>query len=142
MPTTKTHGKLTAIFWKETGGSFVDLSGSSRQVTVSESSSEIDTTTRDDMIANTTSQLAGPPSRTVTLNGLDTTPANSRTWHDSALGDTGTLLMYPLGTGSSKPYEYADGVLLEQTYESPFDGPATWSLNWRLNTDLTDATTP
>jgi hypothetical protein len=140
MASTKYHGKLTAVFWKETGGAFVDVSGSSRQFGIQQQGNEIDVSTRDDKNEDATQYLVDVPGRTASLNGLDTTPAASRTWRTISIGDTGQLLWYPLGTGASKPYEYADGTVTQSSYQSPHDNAATWDLAWRLNTAITEAT--
>lgn len=140
-PTTKYHGKLTAVFWRETGGSFIDVSGASRQFGVEQSGNEIDVSTRDDKNADATQYLVDVPGRTATLAGLDTTPAASRVWHDINIGDTGTLLWYPLGTsGTGKPYEYGDATVTKANYASPHDNAATWDLAWRINTALGSGT--
>lgn len=140
MAGIKYHGKLTAVFWKETGGSFVNISGASRQFSVPQQANEIDVSTRDDKNEDATQYLVDTPGRTATLAGLDTTPQASRTWEDIDIGDTGTLLWYPLGTGASKPYRFADGVVTQSQYDSPHDNAATWNLAWRLNTAITKAT--
>lgn len=133
-PTTKYHGRATAVFWKETGGSFVDLSGSSRQFATTQAGQSIDVSTRDDKNADTRQKLVDTPERGATLGGLDTTPHASRVWHDIEIGETGTLLWYPLGTsGTGKPYEYADATVTKSDYASPYDNAATWDLAWEFN---------
>jgi hypothetical protein len=140
MASTKYHGKVTAVYWKESGGSFVDVSGASRQFGIDQSGNEIDVSTRDDKNADATQYLVDVPGRTATLAGLDTTPHASRVWHDLHIGDTGQLLWYPLGVGASKPYEYGDASVTKATYSSPHDNAATWDLAWRINTAIAEGT--
>jgi hypothetical protein len=140
MASTKAHGKTTAVFWKKTGEStYANISGSSRQFGFEESAQEQDVSTRDDLNENATQYLVGVPGRTATLAGLDTTPAASRVWRTIKNGETGSLLWYPLGTGSTRPYEFAEGVVTKDTYGSPHDNAATWDLAWRLNTAISEA---
>jgi hypothetical protein len=101
MANDKYHGKDTIIFWIPTGGAAINLTGSSRNVEIDEKGTSIDVSTRDDLVANTRQKIADIPDRTFTTSGLDTTPSASRTWRTIAVGDTGSLLMYPLGSTGS-----------------------------------------
>jgi hypothetical protein len=128
----KYHGKLTAVYWQETGGSLVDISGTSRQFDVQQQGNEIDVSTRDDKNADATQYLVDTPGRTATLAGLDT--KNARQWDDIDIGDTGQLLWYPYGTGAGKPYRYGQATVTQANYGSPHDNAANWNLAWRINT--------
>lgn len=135
MATTKYHGKNSAIIWRKTGGSAVDLSGSSRKIGLQEQASDIDVSTRDDAIANQQATLVGVPSRTATVEGLDTTPQSSRTWRTGiAIGDAGQLAIYPEGTGSGKYYELMDATVQNTNFDSPHDNAASWKLDWKVTT--------
>jgi hypothetical protein len=138
MPTTKYHGKNSALIYKKTGGSAVDLSGSSRSIELDEQASEIDVSTRDDAVANSEAVLTGIPKRKLDIEGLDTTPQASRTWHDIALGDVGVACVYPNGTGSGAYYESMNVTALGSNYKSPHDGPATWKVSWKVTSDPAD----
>src|SRR5689334_4312351 len=100
MSTTKYNAKVSVIMYAAAVDTAptVDLSGSSREITVDESGNTQDVSTRDDYLANSTAFLSFPPSRTVGVNGIDTTPNSSRTWHNIAVGDAGRVAVYPLGS--------------------------------------------
>jgi hypothetical protein len=141
-PTVKYHGKDTLIFWIPAVGAAIDLTGSSRSIEIDEKGNSIDVSTRDDLQANTRQKLADIPDRTWNAGGLDTTPGSSRKWRTIAVGDTGSLLMYPLGsTGSGKPVEKATAVILGRNYSSPHDNAASWKLDGELTSDIADTVT-
>lgn len=120
----------------------IDLSGSSRQTDVNQQASEQDVSTRDDVEANSTAYLPGPPQRTVQHQGLDTTPKASRTWHNIKIGDSGRVAVYPLGSApSGMPYEIGNVICLQSNYSSPHDNAAKWDINWRVNGIWQDGTT-
>lgn len=140
--TTKYHGKDLLIFWIPTGSAAINLSGSSRSVEIDEKSSSIDVSTRDDLVANQRQKLADIPDRTWNAGGLDTTPGTSRLWRTIAPGDTGSLLMYPLGsTGTGKPVETATGIVNGRNFSSPHDNAATWKLDGELTSAIAATTT-
>ena len=139
MASEKYHGKLTAVYWTETGGSQVDISGTSRQFGVSQQGNEIDVSTRDDKNEDATQYLVDTPGRTATLAGLDT--KNARQWDDIEVSDTGRLLWYPYGTGASRPYRYGQATVTTANYDSPHDNASNWNLAWRINTAIGKGTT-
>jgi hypothetical protein len=134
MASEKYHGKLTAVYWKETGGSLVDISGTSRQFAVQQQGNEIDVSTRDDKNADATQYLVDTPGRNATLAGLDT--KNAREWDDIDIGDSGLLLWYPYGAAAGAPYRYGAAVVTQANYSSPHDNAAGWDLAWRINTAI------
>lgn len=142
MPTTKYHGKTTVILYAATVDTAptVDLSGSSRTISLQEQGNEIDVTTRDDAVANATASLSTPPSRTISLQGLDTTPDSSRDWNDINVQDEGRVAIYPFGTGSSAPYEIGNVICTNRNYDSPYDNAATYQVDWRVNGTWTKGT--
>lgn len=134
MASEKYHGKTTVIYWTETGGSQVNISGTSRQFDVSQQGNEIDVSTRDDKNEDATQYLTDTPGRTATLAGLDT--KNARDWDDIDIGDGGQLLWYPYGTAAGAPYRYGAAVCTQANYSSPHDNAATWNLQWRINSAI------
>lgn len=136
MPSQKYRGQGTVLLYAAAvdAAPTIDLSGSSRTIEVQEQGNEIDTTTRDDLVAGGTSSLASSPSRTINLQGLDTTPKASRTWHNVKVGDLGRVAVYPLGSSpSGLPYEIGNVVATNRNYASPHDNAATWQVQWKVN---------
>lgn len=144
MATTKYHGKNTVIMYASTVDTAptVDLSGSSRTITVNQQGNEIDVSTRDDFLADATAYLTNPPQRSVQLQGLDSTPQNSRTWAGIDVGDTGRVAVYPLGSSpTGLPYEIGNVVCTQSNYQSPHDNAATYDVQWRVSGPWADGTT-
>lgn len=141
-PSVKYHGKDTLLFWIPTGGAAIDLTGSSRSIEVDEKGNSIDVSTRDDLQANTRQKLADIPERTFNAGGLDTTPGSSRKWRTIKVGDTGSMLIYPMGTGTTGlPVEKAAAVILGRNFNSPHDNAAAWKLNGEYTSDIADTVT-
>jgi hypothetical protein len=144
MATTKYRGQQTVIMYAPTidTAPTIDLSGSSRTIEVQEQGNEIDVSTRDDLIEGGQASLSTPPSRTINLQGLDTTPKASRTWHNIKVGDTGRAAVYPLGSSpSGLPYEIGNVVATNRNYSSPHDNAATYQVQWKVNGAWTEGTT-
>jgi hypothetical protein len=144
MATTKYHGKQTVLMYAATVNTAptVDLSGSSRTISVNEQGQEIDVSTRDDLVADSTAYLTNPPQRSVQLQGLDTTPQNSRTWDSIDVGDTGRVAVYPLGSSpTGSPYQIGNVVCTQSNYSSPHDNAATYDVQWRVSGTWLDGTT-
>ena len=131
-PSVKYHGKNTYVLWAPTVNTapYIDISGSSRQVSIQEQAQSIDTTTRDDARENATSQLSTSPTRTVSVNGLDTTPGSSREWHKIKVQGEGTLAVYPNGKDSGAPYEMGNVVCNNRNFDSPYDNTPTYQLDF------------
>lgn len=141
---TKYRGQQTVMLYAaaENTAPTVDLSGTSRTIEVQEQGNEIDTTTRDDLVAGGQSSLATSPARTINAQGLDTTPTASRTWHGIAVGDLGRTAVYPYGTATGAVYEIGNVVCTTRHYNSPHDGAATWQLNFKVNGAWTNGVVP
>lgn len=142
-PTTKYHGKDTVILYAAAVDTAptINLSGSSRTIEIQEQGQEQDTTTRDDLLEGGSSAQPGATNRTINLQGLDTTPAASRTWHDVKVGDAGRVAVYPHGLGASKPYEIGNVVATNRNYSSPHDNAASYQVQWRVQGAWTPGTT-
>jgi hypothetical protein len=138
--TTKYLGSAALAFWIPTGGAAINLTGPSRSNEWDEKGSSIDVSTRDDKQAGAKAKLADAPDRTFSIEGLDTTPLASRLWRTIKVGDTGSFLEYPLGSGSGSPVEVAAGVITGRNFKTPFDNAATWKLDADLNTAWADTT--
>ena len=144
MTTTKYHGKAAVLLYAAAFDTAptVDLSGSSRTIEVDESGQEQDVSTRDDKVANGTAYLADAPQRAVNLDGLDTTPSNTRTWHNVKVADSGRVAVYPLGSSpTGLPYEIGNAVCTKRNLSSPHDNAAKYQLSWRISGAWTDGTT-
>ncbi len=144
MTTTKYHGKYTVLLYAATINTAptIDMSGTSRSVEVQEQGQDIDVSTRDDLLLDSTAYLVGPPQRSVQLQGLDTTPAASRTWHNVSIGDVGRVAVYPYGSSpSGQPYEIGNVTCTNRTYTSPHDNAATYNVQWRVTGPWTAGTT-
>lgn len=144
MATEKYHGKNTVVLYAATVNvaPTINLSGTSRSVEVDEQANEIDVSTRDDFLEDATQFLTGPPGRTVQLQGMDTTPHNTRTWASVDLGDAGRVAVYPLGSSpTGLPYEIGNVKCIGSKYSSPHDNGANWTINWRVSGPWTDGTT-
>ena len=144
MATTKYSGSGTVLLYGAAAGTAptVDLSGSSRNIQVDEQGKEQEVSTRDDVVANSTAYLSGPPERTVSIDGLDTTPSASRTWHNVNVGDAGRVAVYPLGSSpSGLPYQIGNVIATNSSYDSPHDNAAKWTVKWRVNGVWTSGTT-
>lgn len=141
MATQKYLGSAALMFWIPTGGAAIDLTGASRTFEWDEKGATIDVSTRDDKQANAKAKLADAPDRTFSASGLDTTPGSSRAWRTINIGDTGRMLMYPLGSVGTKPFEFADGVISGRNFSSPYDNAATWKLDGELSTAFTQGST-
>lgn len=138
----KYHGMLTKLLYAAAVDTAptVDLSGTSRTIEVDEQGSEQDTSTREDLLLNATSYLSGPPGRTVNLDGLDTRPVSSRTWHNVKVGDQGRVAVYPYGMSASSPYEIGNVTCTARNYNSPHDNAAKYTVKWRVNGAWTEGT--
>jgi len=135
-PTVKYNGAASALLYVGTINTAptIDLSGSSRQITIDESGKEQEASTRDDVIANATAYLSGPPERSVGISGLDTTPSASRTWAAIDVGDAGRVAVYPLGSSpTGLPYRIGNVIATKSNYDSPHDTAAKWQVSWRVN---------
>lgn len=141
MALTKYLGSGALMFWIPTGGAAIDLTGSSRTFEWDEKGASIDVSTRDDKVANAKAKLADAPDRTFSASGLDTTPGTTRLWRTINIGDTGTMLMYPLGSTGTKPFEFAAGVITGRNFSSPYDNAATWKLDGDLTSAFTAGST-
>jgi hypothetical protein len=143
MASVKYHGKNTVVLYAASPNTAptINLSGSSRTVSVNQQGQEQDVSTRDDFIEDATQYLTNPPQRTIQLQGLDTTPANSRTWNDVDVGDQGRVAVYPFGSGANSPYEIGNVVCTQSNYSSPHDNAATWDIQWRISGPWTKGTT-
>jgi hypothetical protein len=134
--TTKFNGSAAVLLYVGTVNTAptIDLSGSSRDITVDQSGKEQEVSTRDDVLANATAYLSGPPERSLGINGLDTTPHASRTWHAINVGDSGRAAVYPLGSSpTGMPYDIGNVICTGSTYSSPHDTAAKWDVKWRVN---------
>ena len=144
MTTTKYNGSGTVLMYAATVSTAptIDLSGSSRAIGIDQSGKEQEVSTRDDVVANATAYLSGPPERSVTISGLDTTPHNTRTWNAIAVSAAGRVAVYPLGSSpTGLPYEIGNVIATKSSYESPHDSAAKWDLAWRVNGTWTAGTT-
>ena len=144
MATSKYNGKSSLLFYIGTVDTAptIDLSGSSREITIDESGNKQDVSTRDDMVANSTAYLAFPPTRTVGLQGIDTTPNSSRTWNNIAVGDSGRVAVYPLGsTPTGLPYHIGNVVCDKKSLNIPHDNGGKYSLEWTVNGVWSSGTT-
>lgn len=144
MATTKYHGRATVLLYADAPdvAPDIDLSGSSRTIEIQQSGNQIDVSTRDDFMADSTAYLAAAPERTLNLQGLDTTPDSSREWNDITVGDIGRVAVYPEGmTGSGKPYEIGNVVCTNKNYNSPHDNAATYQVQWRVTGTWTSGVT-
>jgi hypothetical protein len=141
-PTQKFLGYTALMFWIPSVGAAIDLTGASRTFEWDEKGNSIDVSTRDDKQANSKAKLIDTPDRTFSASGLDTTPSASRVWRTINIGDTGQMLMYPLGsTGTGKPFEVANGIIQNRNYSTPYDNAATWKLDGELTSAFTNGTT-
>jgi hypothetical protein len=140
--TTKYHGKNTVLLYAAAADSAptINLSGSSRTIEIDEQGSEQDVSTRDDLLENATAYLTSAPQRTVNLQGLDTTPANTRTWHNVSIGDIGRVAVYPNGMTASSPYEIGNVSCTNRNYSSPHDNAAAYTVKWRVTGPWTAGT--
>lgn len=144
MPSQKYSGKILVLLYATAVNTAptIDLSGSSRQTQINQQGSDIDVSTRDDMVLNSTAYLAGPPARDLQHSGLDTTPKVSRTWRTIEVGDEGRVAIYPLGSSpSGLPYEIGNVIATGSSYDSPHDNAAKWDLKWRVSGTWTQGTT-
>jgi hypothetical protein len=145
MPaTTKYNGKDTVLLYAAAADTAptIDLSGTSREIAISEKGKEVDVSTRDDLLLNSTAYLVGVPEREVKGSGIDTTPLASRKWHNVNIGDAGRAAVYPEGSSpSGKPYEIGNVICTSRDYSSPHDNAAKWDLAWRVNGPWTAGTT-
>lgn len=140
--TQKYLGYQALMFWQPVGSAAIDLTGASRTFEWDEKGNSIDVSTRDDKQAGAKAKLADAADRTFSAAGLDTTPSASRKWRTINVGDTGSMLMYPLGsTGAGKPVEIATAVITGRNFSSPFDNAATWKLDGELTSAFTDSVT-
>jgi len=139
-PSVKYLGYQALLFWIPTVGAAIDLTGASRTFEWDEKGNSIDVSTRDDKLANTRQKLVDTPDRTFSASGLDTTPSNSRKWRTINIGDTGTMLMYPLGSASGSPFELAAGIIQNRNFSTPFDNAATWKLDGELTSAFSTGT--
>jgi hypothetical protein len=143
-PTVKYNGSGSKLLYVGTVDTAptIDLSGSSREITIDESGKEQEVSTRDDVQANATAYLSGPPERSVDINGLDTTPHASRTWAAINVGDAGRVAVYPLGSSpTGLPYKIGNVIATKSNYSSPHDTAAKWQVSWRVNGTWTPGTT-
>lgn len=143
-PTVKYHGQTTVMLYASAVDTAptIDLSGTSRTIEVDESGNEQDVSTRDDYIANATAFVTNPPARSLKLDGIDTTPDNSRKWHAIKVQDQGRAAVYPLGSSpTGLPYEIGNVVCNKRNYNSPHDNGAKFSVEWRVNGTWTTGTT-
>ncbi len=143
-PSVKYHSKLSVLLYAATVDTAptIDLSGSSRTITIDEAGQEQDVSTRDDYIANATAYITNPPQRKVSLKGRDTTPSNTRTWHNVAVSDTGRVAVYPIGSSpTGLPYEIGNVVCVNRSWNGPADNAADYGLDWRVNGTWTNGTT-
>jgi hypothetical protein len=144
MATTKYNSKASLIFYIGTVDTAptIDLSGSSREITIDESGNKQDVSTRDDLVANSTAYLAFPPTRTVGVSGLDTTPNSSRTWNAILVGDSGRAAVYPLGsTPTGLPYHIGNVVCDKKSLNLPHDNAGKYQLEWTVSGTWTAGTT-
>ena len=143
-PTVKYHSKASVIMYAAAVDTAptIDLSGSSREITIDEQGQEQDVSTRDDYVANATAFLTNPPQRKVGLKGRDTTPNTTRTWHNVAVSDNGRVAIYPLGSSpTGLPYEIGNVVCTNRAWNGPADNAADYTLDWRVNGTWTAGTT-
>jgi hypothetical protein len=136
-PTTKYLGYQAYMFWIPTGGPAIDLTGASRTFEWDEKGNSIDVSTRDDKQANSKAKLVDTPDRTFSASGLDTTPTASRKWRTINIGDIGVMLMYPLGSAAGAPFEFANGIIQNRNFNTPYDNAATWKLDGELTSAFT-----
>jgi hypothetical protein len=143
-PSTKYNGKSACLMYAAAVDTAptVDLSGSSREISIDESGNKQDVSTRDDYLANATAYLAFPPTRTVGLNGIDTTPNSSRTWNNVLVGDSGRVAVYPLGSSpTGLPYHIGNVVCEKKGLNIPHDNGGKFSLEWTVNSTWSSGTT-
>ena len=129
-------GKNTVITWT-VSGTTTDLSGSSRSFEIDESGSTVDVTTRD---STTKEELTDDllTERSVKLSGLDTSGA-APDWDstDLEIGDSGTISWYPEGNTTGKRKRSATARVKSRKFGSPYDGAATWEIDWVLTSNIT-----
>lgn len=145
MPATTKYNSKASILMYATAvdtAPTIDLSGSSREISIDESGNKQDVSTRDDYLLNSTAFLAFPPARTVGLNGIDTTPNNTRTWNNVLVGDSGRVAVYPLGSApTGLPYHIGNVVCEKKGLNLPHDNGGKYQLEWSVNGAWTAGTT-
>lgn len=144
MATTKYHSKISLIMQAAAADTAptIDLSGSSREITIDEAGQEQDVSTRDDYVANSTAYITNPPQRKLTLKGRDTTPNSSRTWNNVNVSDAGRVAIYPIGsTPTGLPYQIGNVICTNKGWTGPADNAAEYTLEWRVNGTWSNGTT-
>jgi hypothetical protein len=137
-PNEKLQGKYLQVEWvPDDGGATVLLDVYSRNFSVKQAAKDIDVSTRADVYANSEDILAGVPTRDVTIGGLDS-DENTPDWDLIETGDSGTLKWYRRRKVTGMPVKSMTArVTGGGDFDSPHDGPNTWSLTFKGTSAIT-----
>lgn len=122
MVTIKIRGAdLTLMFGA------IDLSSASREISWSGEATEIDVSTRDNVVEGAAAYLSGPTEWEWEATGLDTDGGHAAI-KTIVPGDIDDLV---IDTGEVTTT--VEAVILRQEYSSAYDGPAEWTVGGRFN---------
>lgn len=122
MATTKICGRDLTLFFGA-----IDLSSASREISWSGEASEIDISTRDNVVEGSAAYCAGLTEWEWEANGLDTTGGHAAI-KTIQIGDVDDLI---IDTGQQTTT--VEAVVLRQEYTSAYDGANEWTVGGRLN---------